>query len=275
MPKIKANKSKVKSSRLSVLGEKTSHKLKYKRNFLKEVIARIDFAAPIAILPKGLPKKVINALKTEFPVPESKVVKVRAFTITPKGTHEGSIEKLQWFYYSKNREKVIHITDDCMYVQYKKYESFECLQSDFLSVVKSLFSAFDNLQVQRLGLRYIDSIELLEEKNPFDWHEYLDGRLLASLKLADDPKTISRAFNILEFNYGEYNLRFQYGMHNPDYPSPIRKKIFTLDYDAYCTLLLTQEEIANYLNTFHKKLKSAFEEVITQKLRDRMEVVHA
>jgi uncharacterized protein (TIGR04255 family) len=129
------------------------------------------------------------------------------------------------------------------------------------------------LQVKRLGLRYIDSLDFPNENNPIAWHDYLDERLLAIFKIATNPKTISRAFQILEFNYGDYNLRFQYGMPNPDYPAPIRKKAFTLDYDAYCTLLLSQEEIVQYLSTFHQKLKAAFEEIITQKLRDVMERV--
>jgi uncharacterized protein (TIGR04255 family) len=245
---------------------------KYKRNFLVQVIARIDFGAPIPISPSGPPAKVIALLKKQFPIPEPRKVTERTIALGDSGASEVSHEKQEWLYHGKDREKTCHIADECMLIEYKKYHSYDQLRSEFLAIVNALFDAFDNLQVKRLGLRYIDKIEV-DEKDPTDWSTYLSPNLLGSFNLADDRKTIARVFNVIEFNYGDYNLRFQYGMLNPDYPAPIRKKVFTLDWDAYCTLLLSKEEIAQNLERFRTKLKVAFEEVITDGARKKMGVL--
>jgi uncharacterized protein (TIGR04255 family) len=115
----------------------------------------------------------------------------------------------------------------------------------------------------------VNKVEL-KETHPTEWGKYLNENLLGIFKLADDAKTIARAFHILDFNYGDSNLRFQYGMPNADYPAPIRRKSFVLDFDAYCTLVLSQEEIGTYLDRFHDKIKVAFEQVITDDLRKKL-----
>ncbi|MFZ0034865.1 MAG: hypothetical protein WAK60_07750 [Sedimentisphaerales bacterium] len=60
-------------------------------------------------------------------------------------------------------------------------------------------------------------------------------------------------------------------MFNPDYPAPIKKKIYTLDYDMYVTKLLGKTDIEQTLNRFHEKVNRSFEEVITDELRKIME----
>jgi len=248
---------------------------KYRRNFLKQVIARMDFAVPANLLASEPPKSVIAALKRQFPIPEPKKQVLQQVVVTGAEIHRGRQESVQWVYHSKRRDKLISMTPEFMYVEYKKYRKFELLQADFLGVANALFDVIDNLQVQRLGLRYIDNIERPREKSPTDWTKYLHRDLLASFNLADHQATVSRAFNVLEFNYGDMNMRFQYGMPNPDFPAAIKKKLFTLDYDAYCTQTLGRDDIPQYLARFHAKIKTSFEEVITDGLRDVMGVLHA
>jgi uncharacterized protein (TIGR04255 family) len=245
---------------------------KYRRNFLKQVIARIDFASPVVSLAQGPPKSVLSALISEFPVPEQKKQVVQQVVVTDADVQRARRETFQWHFHSKNRDKSVYIGSDAMYVEYKKYDRFESLRRDFLAVSNALFDTFGDLQVRRLGLRYIDNIEFPNEKNPTDWSKYLHKNLLASFHLGD-PSTISRAFHVIEFNYGDMSMRFQYGMPNPDFPASIKKKLFTLDYDAYCTALLGREEIERQLTEFHDKLKMSFEEVITDNLRKVMGVI--
>ena len=52
-------------------------------------------------------------------------------------------------------------------------------------------------------------------------------------------------------------------MHNPDFPAPIKKKIFILDYDAYCSGILTKDEIFKNLPIFHAEIQRLFESSIT------------
>jgi uncharacterized protein (TIGR04255 family) len=244
---------------------------KYKKNFLKQVIARIDFTPLEGMAPKGPPKSFYEAIKDRFPIPETKEVLARNLRISPEKTEETSEKIREWIYHGKARDKYLALGKAVLAVEYSTYDFFEVLSADFLAAVAALRDAFEDIQVTRLGLRYIDNIEF-DEENPTDWSQYLQPNLLAIFNIVPDQKTISRAFQILELNDGETSLRFQFGMPNPDYPAQIRKKVFIMDTDAYCTLMLSHDEITKYLNSFHERINQMFESVITDGLRKKMGV---
>lgn len=52
---------------------------------------------------------------------------------------------------------------------------------------------------------------------------------------------ITRSLQVLEMMDGEVGLRFQYGMHNPDFPATIRKQLFLMDFYAYLECLISKE----------------------------------
>lgn len=243
---------------------------KYKKDFLKKVIVRVDFDTPLPIATNGPAKSIYSTVKDRFPITEEKKVIGKELLIGPNATKERSIESKEWHYYGKNREKHLTISPNVMFIEYNKYEYYEMLREDFLSVSDALFNAYPKLQVKRLGLRYIDNIDIPEE-NPTEWDKYLKPELNTTFAIAEKKETISRAFHILEFNYGEDLLRFQFGMFNPDYPATIKKKIYTLDYDMYVAKLLDKTDIGETLDRFHKKINRSFEEIITDELRKIME----
>ncbi len=243
---------------------------KYKKDFLKEVIVRIDFDTPLPIAIKGPAKNIYDTVKERFPITEEKKVMGKELLIGPDVTKERSIESKEWHYYGINREKHLTITPNMMVIEYNKYKYYEMLREDFLSVSDALFNAYPRLQVKRLGLRYIDNIDI-PGGNPTEWDKYLKPELNTIFTIAENKETISRAFHVLEFNYGEDFLRFQFGMFNPDYPAPIKKKIYTLDYDMYVTKLLDKTDIGETLDHFHEKVNRFFEEIITGNLRKIME----
>lgn len=243
---------------------------KYKKDFLNKVIVRIDFDNPLPIAADGPAKGIYTTVKERFPITEEKKVIGKELLIGPNVTKERSIETKEWHYYGKNREKHLTVSPNFMFIEYDKYEYYEMLRDDFLSVSYALFEAYPKIQVKRLGLRYINKIDI-PEVNPMEWDKYLKPELNFTFAIADNKETISRAFHILEFNYGEDFLRFQFGMFNPDYPAPIKKKVYTIDNDMYTTKLLDKTDIEQTLNRFHEKVNHSFEEVITNELRKIME----
>lgn len=243
---------------------------KYKKDFLNKVIVRIDFDTPLPIATNGPAKSIYGTVKERFPITEEKKVIGKELLIGPDVTKERSIESKEWHYYGKNREKHLTITPNVMFIEYNKYEYYEMLREDFLSVSDALFNAYPRLQVKRLGLRYIDNIDIPDE-NPTEWDKYLKPELNTIFAIAEKKETISRAFHVLEFNFGEDLLRFQFGMFNPDYPASIKKKIYTLDYDMYVAKLLDKIDIGETIDRFHEKINRSFEEIITDELRKIME----
>jgi uncharacterized protein (TIGR04255 family) len=243
----------------------------YKKNFLKQVIARIDFALPISELDSSVPKEIAKAIKKSFAIAEpKKQVLQQVLFSTSAGVHQSKSETHQWIYHSKDRSKLVNITGEFVYIEYRKYSSFATLLQDMKLLCNAIFDKFNTVQAKRLGLRYIDNIEFPKESKPTDWSKYLHSDLLSGFKLADDQATIARNFNVLEFNYGDMRMRFQYGMPNPDFPAAIKRKQFVLDYDAYCDQLLGKDDIAPQLTRFHDKIKASFEQVITDGLREVM-----
>ena len=231
---------------------------KYKKDFLNKVIVKIDFDTPLPIATNGPAKSIYGTVKEHFPITEEKKVIGKELLIGQDVTKERSIESKEWHYYGKNREKHLTITPNVMFIEYNKYEYYEMLREDFLSVSDALFNAYPRLQVKRLGLRYIDNIDIPDE-NPTEWDKYLKPELNTIFAIAEKKETISRAFHVLEFNYGEDLLRFQFGMFNPDYPASIKKKIYTLDYDMYVAKLLDKIDIGETIDRFHEEINRSFE----------------
>jgi uncharacterized protein (TIGR04255 family) len=249
----------------------TIRRRKYRRDFLASVIARIDFAAPLPLAKKGPPAAVVAALKKEFPIAELQVKQIKeVFIPADSSTRETTREVREWNYHSKNREKKVVVTADCMFLESKKYQGFKVLRTDFLNTTNALFDAFKDLEVKRLGLRYINKI-VLKEPKPTVWERYLNENLLSSFKLVTARQTLVRVFHVLEQKFDdESRIRFQYGMTNPDYPAVIHRKHFVLDSDAYCELIIGRDEVERFLDIFHDRCKERFEQLITDPLRRQM-----
>lgn len=246
---------------------------KYKNHFLDQVIIRMDFPAPLNRLTKALPQNIKMASISSFPIPEPRKFIAKELQVSKQATKEKVTEGTEWIFHSRDKERTLTIRHDNVNISYKKYESFEVLKNDFISISEAMFKEYQELQSSRLGLRYINEIKL-PENNILDWYDYLDENLLTMLKVPKETNNIARAFNNLILNYEGIIIKFQYGMFNPDFPAPIRKKIFILDYDAYYHGPQNFEEIKQSIDIFHEKIEAFFESSIKDKLRDLMEIIH-
>jgi len=243
---------------------------KYKKTFLTNVIVRVEFPNPLPIH-ENLPPILTKAILGLFPKSEPKKMIGKTIKITPENKFEieDELDRIEWNYYGKNREKHLVITPDSFFITYKEYESFDNLNSEFLAILEKIFEIFPDIQVNRLGLRYINEIVFQHQTDLLNWEKYLDNKLLSLFSVAkdEDKGKIARGMNNLILNYGDMILNFRYGMYNPDMPAPIRKKIFILDYDAYYEDLQDFFEITDNLIRFHDLIEKSFESHIKEELR--------
>ena len=246
---------------------------KYNKTFLTNVIVRANF--PNSIETSSLPSDLKDVILKSFPISEPKkmILVESEIKIVPKSKIEIETgqETMEWHYYGKNREKELVINEKFISISYMKwYDSFEYLKNEFLTIITKLIAVFENdIQINRLGLRYINEIDL-DETNALNWDNYLDNNLLSIFNIVEDKEIIERGFNNLVLNYGDMILNFQYGMHNPDFPALIRKKIFILDYDANFTALQDLGDIEPNLIYFHDEIQKLFEQNIKEDLRKIM-----
>jgi uncharacterized protein (TIGR04255 family) len=150
--------------------------IRYRRNYLDAVIARIDFLSPLEVLEKTLNSKISRRVKDFFPIAEPRDVLAREFLISPVETRTKTRPSKEWVFYGKEREKRFVIGSGALYISYSSYSTFEEFKEPFLAVVEETFEVFPDLQGKRFGLRYINKFDLPEENPPL-WDEFDSGML--------------------------------------------------------------------------------------------------
>lgn len=239
----------------------------YSRNFLKQVVARVDLVSPVLHLRSDLPKSISKSVLEHFPIPEPKK-KIRQQIHLEEGEFETlQLEETEWNFFGKNRGKHLRLSPEAFWVEYSKYESYEKLRDEFQDVTKAFFEEFDEAQPSRLGVRYVNVFDIAGD-DPLDWQELIEDSLLGIFGYAMGSGQPTRIFNTYETAFEDFNLRFHSGVFNSDYPAPIRQRQFILDYDAYHQGALEPSEIAANLDSFHSEIQKLFERNITAKMRE-------
>lgn len=239
----------------------------YKKNFLTDVVARIDLVSPVKDVSEELPKDISMKILKYFPIDEPKEAIRQSILVDQKGIQSTQEKFKEWNFYGRDREKIFKLTKDFFFISYSKYETFEGLRNEFVDIANEFFKKFEEAQPSRIGLRYINEINLAEA-NPLAWSDYIDSSLLGLFSYQIEGAKPARIFHNFELIFDDFNLRFQFGIHNPDYPAPIRTKIFILDYDAYFKGLIEASKIELCIDRYHETIQKMFESNITQKIRD-------
>ncbi|NQE53126.1 hypothetical protein C5S29_05995 [ANME-1 cluster archaeon GoMg3.2] len=246
---------------------------RYKKNFLSNVVFKLDFPTLSDYGPEktGEFQKLV---KKDFQIlEEQKVIKIEHKFKETKEIEAKTTEIPKWAFFNKTKTRIISFEFDNIIVEFKEYTHFE----DFLKIIdmvtKSLFELFPSIVSTRLGLRYINQINL-EEKHPFEWDNLLNKSLLDSMNFFSDKEDMSRYITLIELNKEDYRLRFQYGIANSLYPSPIIRKEFVLDYDCFTFESLEKtEEILGKVKEFNEVISNMFEKSIEDGLRKIMGAV--
>ena len=257
--------------------------MSYKKHFLTDVIFRTDFVSAEESLNLDVVPAVKEACARSFPILERRDAEMQNISITANGEEEiktvvKNEKQVEWHFWGKDREKELVIAPNCMFINSKSYDSFENLKSQFLEIFHEVQANYPLVKINRIGLRYINQIDLLSEKVSRKswssyWGKYISKDLIQSLKFIDNEKALARHINTIEMNYEDYMLRFVYGIFNQDYPAPNKKQVYILDADVSSVGLFTEEELNSAADNFHQKAKDWFERSITQALRTKMEGV--
>lgn len=242
----------------------------YEKPFLKEVISRIDFVTPLEGLRQALPPKLAKELSRYFPISEP--VDAVAQELQLKGTEVRHLKSQfkQWNFYGKEREKKLVLTANWIFVTYSRYSTYENMKAEFATVIEGLARMFPDVSASRFGLRYINIIEIPDLASPTSWKEYINNRLLGTTTFFTQPANLTRLIHIAELRYDDVEVRFQFGMPNPDYPAIMKRPQYVLDLDAYVRTAHDMRESLQYMEQAHERIQELFEGSITNKLRERM-----
>ena len=239
--------------------------MNYKRNFLTDVIVRIDFPV-ILSLTNDTPKEFQEKISKDFPILDPMQELTFKITQNPMETLN-SKKRVIWSFKSKSKDKIIELQDNSLAINFKKYEDFDDFMSCAEIIPDIFFSIYPEIIVNKFGLRYINQISL-KEKGVFDWSQYINEKLLKNIEFIEDKNKIRRIINHLEVSPDEDTLLvFKYGIFNNTYPAAVTKKEFVLDYDCYTRVTFDRNQFNSKVKSYHKLIKNEFEKSITPAFR--------
>jgi uncharacterized protein (TIGR04255 family) len=251
--------------------------MQYKKNYLTEVIFRIDFDKPVDSS-KKLADDFFNSIESVFPKHAIlHGVELRGEIISKKdgsNTVSQSQQKVtNYRFWDENKSKslVLEPLKDINLVV-KDYINSTELKNIINLVVDSMIKVYGDIKIKRTGLRYINDIRI-QEGNPFDWSPFINRYLISNMNFLGEDDKLSRSMGIIELIREDHKVLFQFGMYNPEYPNSIAKKVFVLDYDCYTTDDLNASEIKDRINILQKDEEKLFERSIEDGLRQIMGVV--
>ncbi len=239
----------------------------YRKNYLAEVVARIDFASPIeALSSEVLPQDIHAAIKKHYSIYEPGKITEHGVRITDEAVVSNKKEISQWVYHGEDRDKSIIVSANSFVVTFKKYHDYGDFKDNIIEPLQKIIELEKDVQIKRTGLRFVNIYSEIIQS--FDQIKtYFHPMISSSFSELVDPEICSRNFLVTEYIYDEIKLRMQSGIYNPDYPARIKKYDFIIDLDAYIDIPHITSNVESLINDVHCKIQEMFEKCITDKLR--------
>lgn len=135
----------------------------YKKNYVFQVIFRIDLANPIDELASQMPREIGSKIKENYPIFEPQEIIGREFTINNFGI--GNIGNIgtngvkKWVFYSRNRKNTCAILTNCIMFTYSIYNTFDEIKSVILDIINTIDKKYEKkeLSASRIGMRFVNT----------------------------------------------------------------------------------------------------------------------
>jgi uncharacterized protein (TIGR04255 family) len=241
----------------------------YKKNFLKNVIFRLDYSI-ILDLSENKPINFQKEIIDDFPILEP--ITQLGFQLEQQGEEMSAknLKKTIWKFLSKDKLKSIELDQEYLSISIKNntYTTFGEYRELVEKIITLFYNNYPSTIINRLGLRYINEIQINESDN-FEWSNYLDDSLTGCFNFLEDKTKVKRVINsfITKVNDNSF-LNFKYGIFNKHFPSEIVDKTFILDYDCYTREQLEKSDILPKIGLYNEVITEKFEKSIKKGLRD-------
>ena len=251
----------------------------YKKNYLTEVIFRINFSNILKLAGnnKEAAKDFQKEIFEEFPnVHFQYNNNVNIQVDIKEGKSQSTIKEgdLTWIFSDEHNLKRVELNSKNLVLVYHKgaYKGFDKFLNDVSLLLRAL-RWYMPFNVTFLGLRYINQIheDVINENNVV---EYINNDLINNIIFnLEDNENFSQLFSRLDLLKEDYHLTFQFGFFNPEFPEITINKDFILDYD--CRLVKddsvnSQHDVEMELTKMNEIIREKFNYSITEKLKKLM-----
>ncbi len=240
----------------------------YKQNFIKSTIFKLEYEKLAIAIDDDIASKIM----TKLPMYEKRVEKQVHLSMGIDAISSKSEVASNHVFSAMNKISSLTISELLKSITFEssKYTTWSEYKDFVESLLVTVQDVIKDEKLTRIGLRFINKIplkEILEAK------KYFQKDVNTCFLRTKDEKKLNRIFIIKEYTDDIANTRFQFGIPNQYYPSPIISPEFVIDIDIYSTRHIEYENIIMSLNDFHLKIQTLFEDSITDKLRRLMGVV--
>lgn len=228
-------------------------------DFLKNVILKLDFLGELKLTRQfvdNMKRNVSNDFPEFEPQEQVSLQVMIKMDESEKTTKEKRSKSYRFSDTTTNNS--LTLERDAIIFDMKKYNGYEDFRKIIQKVIQTVETENPSAKLSRTGLRYINQL-IIDEGNPFDWNEFVKEPLISSLEFIENRNELSRLMGIIELNISDYFIRFQYGWYNSEFPNPIAKKEFALDYDCYSKNEIDISEVLSQIDTYHTAIKDLFE----------------
>ncbi len=234
------------------------------RNFLKNVIFRVDFLGEIQLSQQAV--ESFRRIVSDY-FPEVEIRERISMEMTMDQIQKTTREKRTkvFFFHNSATNNSITLEPDAVALDIRKYDNYNEFRRLVQKIIQNLETENPSAKASRVGLRYINQI-ILNEGHPLDWTGLIKDPLLSSINFIEQQNELSRYIGIIELNRLEYSIKFQYGWFNSEYPNPIAKKEFLLDYDCYSKNEIELSSILSQVDEYHTAIKELFKYSILDNL---------
>lgn len=240
----------------------------YRQNFIKGTIFKLEYEK----LAMTIDDDIASIIMTKLPMYERRAEKQVHLSMGIGPISSKSEEASNHVFSATNKMSKLTISELLKSITFEssKYTTW----NDYSNFVESLLVTVKGIigheKLTRIGLRFINQIPLKEISEA---KKYFQKNVNSCFLYTKAERKLARIFIIKEYTDDIAQTRFQFGIPNQYYPSPIISPEFVIDIDIYATRHIEYDNIILSLNDFHLKIQELFEESITDKLRKLMGVI--
>jgi uncharacterized protein (TIGR04255 family) len=246
-------------------------KIIYERNYLTNVICRIDFPEVLELNAENPPIELKKRIIEKFPLFETRKGQNVKVDIKEGSAVTDYHEEISWEFKNKDKSKIIIVNSKFLHVEYLKYKHIKEFLEDIRLVFGNLIGLYPIEITRRIGLRKINQIRLEERGNPYDWNDLIHPCLFSiPTRFTTNEDDVLRSMHILELEENDLHLRFQFGLFNSEFPNSIARKEFVLDYDCYTEDEIEISEVYNKIEEANDIIYRWFDKSIDNGLKDKM-----
>lgn len=232
-----------------------------------------ELASPSAELDRRLRAR----LPILGPKPQEVTVEIRGDDLTTRRMQ--GLRRLD-----RRRQEAVAITPVSVSVETSAYSRFEAFREFVEGTMHHLQSTVDVPATARVGLRYIDEIDAAALPQPVVWADYIASDLLGVVRHFDRQPTEIQSIAVFRPSEQEQLvLRYGIAQHpvvNPEGPLRVstspKGPYFLIDIDSSWEAPAAElpefrvEEVLTILDRLHAPVRSSFESMITDRLRDHL-----